>query len=571
LSVDTVAGGGIARLCGGEIGGKGEGLELIRSMLGGIVVPGLSVAMPRTAILGVDGFEEFLKERGAREALRLEGELTEGDYGALRASFLRVPMPAGLVRRLDEFLPERGRPLIARSSSLLEDSEGEPFSGVYESYAIPNAHPDRVVRLAQLCDAVKLVFASLFSPGASAYREAANCKPEDEAMAVIVQELVGASRGRWFYPLLSGTAQSFNYYPLAYAMPEDGLCAAALGLGSYVVEGGAAHRFCPRYPALNASPPEMAGDESQKTFRALDMEREEPDLSKGESAALEELELAEAEGHSALGLVASTWDRDDGRLVPGTARDGPRILDLAPILKYDAFPFAPAMEAALKAGELATGGPIELEYALDLDPSSGERTLYLLQLKRLARAGGGGGVDLEDLDGEGCFVVSERAMGDGRIGGIRDVVWVDLGRFDRARSREAAEEIAVLDKELAALGRPYILIGPGRWGSRDPWLGLPVAYPQIAHARAIVETEMPGLSVDFSFGSHFLRNVSGRGIGYLAVPSRGKSLVDWEWLGSRPRERELAYCARARLEEPLEILMDGRRGRALVRKRAFTA
>jgi len=552
---------------GGELGGKGDGLALIGSLLAGGLrnaAPGLAVSMPRTAIVCVDAFRRFLDSPADGPTPR-EIAASTAPYQELRARFLRSPLPAAVVEELHAFLPARGRPIIARSSSLYEDASGEPFSGIYESYAIPNDHPDDEVRLEQLVDAVRLVYASMFSPEARAYRDAASCGEEDEAMAVAVQELVGSRRGRWFYPLLSGTAQSYNFYPISYAAPEDGLCVAALGLGTYVVEGGAAHRFCPRYPALNAVPPELAGSGSQREFCALDMERPEPDLLRGESAALEELELSAAEGTGALDLVASTWDRDDGRLVPGTAREGTRILDLAPLLKYDALPFAPAISVCLEACEYATQGPVELEYALDVDPDAGVETLYLLQVKSLQRAGSGG-VDLEELDGSGCLVASDRAMGDGAIDGVRDVLWIDPDRFDRARSREAADEVASLDKELGALKRPYVLIGPGRWGTRDPWLGVPVVYPQIAHAKAIVETEMPGISVDFSFGSHFLRNVAERGIGYLAVPERGGSSMDWEWLRSLPRERELGFCAVTRLAEPLEILMDGRRGRAMIRR-----
>jgi hypothetical protein len=556
---------------GGGLGGKGEGIALIDGLLGegaALGPPGLPISMPRTAIVGVGAFEEYARARGL-----LEYAAGEGDYYAIRSCFLSAPLPVGVVEALGEFLPARGTPVIARSSSLLEDAAGEPYSGVYESYAIPNDHPDPAVRLRQLLDAVRLVYASLFSPDARAYRAVATgagSSAPAEAMAVVVQELVGSRRGRWFYPALSGTAQSYNYYPLSYAQPEDGLCVAALGLGSYVVEGGAAYRFCPKYPALNSASPELAGDGAQRSFRAIDMERLEPDLRLGESAALAELDISEAEGSDALALAASTWDRDDRRLVPGSSRPGIRVLDLAPLLKYEALPFAAAVQAALEAGEAATGGPVEMEFAMDLDPRSGAETLYLLQLKRLGRSGGSAssGIDIEDLGSEGCLVVSEKSMGEGRIGGMRDIVWVDPGRFDRAKSREAALEVAALDRELSALGRPYILIGPGRWGSRDPWLGLPVTYPQIASAKAIVETEMPGFAVDFSFGSHFLRNVSGRGIGYLAVPSRGKSVVDWERLAAMERLSELEYCTHCRSEGEIEVLLDGRRGRALIRELA---
>jgi hypothetical protein len=571
----------ILRIGGGALGGKGEGLALIDELLRagpagspvrgaqsgsalGDAVPGLPISMPRTAIVCTEAFEEFERAGGLGEYAA-----GEGDYAALRARFLATPLPEAIAAALGEFMDDCGRPLIARSSSLLEDSTGEPFSGVYESYAIPNDHPDFSVRLGQLLDAVRLVYASLHSPDARAYRAASPCCDvpgcaAEESMAVVVQELVGGRRGRWFYPALSGTAQSYNYYPLSYARPEDGLCVAALGLGSYVVEGGAAHRFCPKYPALNATSPELAGQGAQMSFRALDMETQVPDLSLGEFAALAELDIAEAEGSDALGLAASTWDGDDGRLVPGAFSPGPRVLDFAPLLKYEALPFAAAIGAALGSGELATGGPVELEYALDRDGPGGEETLFLLQLKRLARSGPSE-IDLEDLDAEGCLVASERSMGEGRIEGIRDIVIVEPGRFDRSKSREVALEVAALDRELAAQGRHYLLIGPGRWGSRDPGLGVPVTYPQIARAAVIVETEMPGFAVDFSFGSHFLRNVAGRGIGYMAVSARGKGGIDWDRISSLRRERETAHCSLCRLDGELEVLMDGRRGRALVR------
>jgi hypothetical protein len=578
----------IPRFGGTSLGGKGEGLALIDDMLARPAamagrraaslreaVAGLRIDAPRTMIVCAEFFEEFMRSGGLREAVAAAYAEGGGGYPALRRLFLQASLPERAVGALADFMPEAGKPLIARSSSLLEDSEGEPFSGVYESYAIPNDHPHPAARLTQLADAVRLVYASLYSPDAIAYRAAARARPaagapggaaSEEAMAVVVQELVGSRRGRWYYPALSGTAESLNYYPVSYARPEDGLCVAALGLGSYVVDGGAAFRFCPRYPALNAVPPELAGSGSQRSFRALDMELPAPELVKGESAALADLELSAAEGTDALDLAASTWDREDNRLVPGTARAGTRIIDLAPILKYDALPLAEAMSYALEAAQDSTGGPVELEYALDKAFPGGPDTLFLLQLKKVGRRSGSDVlVDLESIPAGSCLVASEKAMGDGRIDGVRDIVWIDPDRFDRSRSGDAAREVAALDRELAAQGRRYVLVGPGRWGSSDPWLGLPVTYPQIASAAAIVETEMPGFAVDFSFGSHFLRNVAGRGIGYLAVPGRGRSSVDWKGLAALPRERELEFCALSRSEAELEILLDGRSGQALIR------
>ncbi|MGD9941524.1 MAG: PEP/pyruvate-binding domain-containing protein, partial [Clostridia bacterium] len=376
-----------------------------------------------------------------------------------------------------------------------------------------------------------------------------------ESMAVIIQELVGRKRGRWFYPLVSGTAQSLNYYAISHAKPEDGLCTAALGLGTYVVEGGATQQFCPKWPGIQAVPPELAGSGSQTSFCALDAELDEPELVEGVHATLGELSLADAEGMGALDYVASTWDRDDLRLVPGASVEGPRIIDLGPILKYDALPLAPAITAALAASEELTNGPVELEYALDEAPDGSGPTLYLLQLKKLRRPGASSALDLDN--GGTCVIRSGQAMGDGIIQGITDIIWLGHDSFDRSRSMEAAEEVATLDRQLREAGRTYILIGPGRWGSRDPWLGVPVDYSQITNASVIVETEMPGLSVDFSFGSHFMRNVTGRSIGYLAIPDGGTNLVDWGYIGSLPKVTALRYATHSRSAEPLEVLMDG--------------
>lgn len=577
-------------LYGGSAGGKGEGLIALAGLTANqrsTNTPGLPSAIPGTGIIGTQAWMEFMNNGRLFTLAR-----RTDNYPVLRAAFMAADLPEALVTALEIFMLSRGHPLIVRSSSVLEDHRDTPFAGIYESYPLPNIHPDEGIRLQQLCDAVKLVYASLYSPGAEAYRAAVSsdgpgtttsgihtCPPPSEAMAVIVQELVGRKRGRWFYPIISGTAQSFNYYAISHAKPEDGLCTAALGLGTYVVEGGATQHFCPRWPGIQAVPPEMSGSGSQTSFCALDAELESPQLVEGSHAALGDLSLAEAEGMGTLDYVASTWDRDDLRLVPGTSVEGPRIIDLGPILKYDALPLAPAISAVLTAAEALTEGPVELEYALDDNPDGSGLTLYLLQLKKLRRPGAASALDFEAASAAGgsttddgtadpgiCIIRSDQAMGDGLVKGLTDIVWLGLDSFDRSRSMEAAEEVATLDRQLRAAGRTYLLIGPGRWGSRDPWLGVPVDYSQITNASVIVETEMPGLSVDFSFGSHFLRNVTGRGIGYLAIPGNGSSLVDWKYIGSLPRIATLRYAIHSRSHSPLEVLMDGLGRRALVRR-----
>jgi hypothetical protein len=334
------------------------------------------------------------------------------------------------------------------------------------------------------------------------------------------------------------------------------------------VEGGAAHQFCPKWPKLDVVAPERARDASQRVFRAVDMERLDPDLSAGEDAALAELDISEAESDPKIALLASTYDIENDRVVPGIGARGPRFIDLANILKHDALPFAQAIDMVLDLGARSMGTPVEIEYALNLDEASGIPSLFLLQLKPLIRGEGKVEVDLEENDPESCFIVSERSMGNGRDTSIRDVVWVDPARFDRSVTRDIAAEIESLDRELGRQGRRYVLVGPGRWGTRDPWLGMPVVFSQISHARVIVEADLPGFRVDSSLGSHFFHNVTSMNIGYLNVPaSGGPSKVDWAWLSSFAPELTTPHCAWTVLPDPLEILMDGRKSRAIVRKR----
>jgi hypothetical protein len=557
----------LTRLGDGSVGGKGRGILFIRNLLDnldfGRYLGELDVKVPRTSFVGIDEFERFLESNGLWSYAFYEAE----SEVELRSRFLSSPLDPGLVERLERFIATVTGPLAVRSSGLFEDMLMVPFSGVYDTYIIPNCHPDPTRRLDQLVMAIKLIYASLFSAKSRSYFELAKYNLEEERMAVVVQELVGRRRGRWFYPHISGTAQSFNYYPLSYAKPEDGLCVAALGLGSYVVEGMPAYRFCPRYPKLESMPPERLRSDSQRLFRALDMETADPDLSRGEDADLVDLELSVAETDPAFSLLASTWDARNDRLVPGIAPRGMRVVDLSSILAFDSLPFAQAIDMVLDVGSRSMATPVEIEYALNLDEISGRPALYLLQLKPLIRIEEGSSFEFECSDPAEAFILSEKSMGNGRDISICDIVWVDPASFDRSATEAVAREIEELDREMRSLGRRYVLVGPGRWGTRDHWLGVPVIFSQIANARLIVETEMPGFPVDFSFGSHFFHNVTSMNVGYLTVGGSA-SFVDWAWLSSLSPERRTAHCARTRLPEPLEIVMDGRKGRAIIRKRA---
>lgn len=554
------------RLGTGSVGGKGRGLVFAKSLIDHLElaghIEGIEVKLPRTAFIGIDEFERFLESNGL-----MSFAYFEASPEAVVERFLTSPLDDELVARLDRFVRATDRPLAVRSSGLFEDMLMVPFSGIYETLLIPNSHPDPATRLSQLCDAVRLIYASLFSSKAKAYFEVARYQREEERMAIVLQEVVGRRRGRWYYPHLSGTAQSHNYYPVSYLKPDDGLCLSALGLGSWVVDGGACHRFCPRYPKIDIIPADRMRENSQRMFRAIDMERSTPDLRSGEDAAIAELELDEAEGDPKFRFLASTWDGQNDRLVPGTSSPGLRFVDLGNILKHEALPFARLVDLVLDVGSRSMGSPVEIEYALNLDEESGTPAFYILQLKPLIRTDRGGEVDLSRIDLSDAFLRSPKSMGNGRNDDLLDIVWIDPERFERQSTLAIAAEIEALDRLVAKEGRRYLLLGFGRWGTRDPWLGIPVAYSQIAHAAVIVEADLPDFRVESSLGSHFFHNVTSMNIGYITVPWSETEGIDWLWLRSMPVAARLDHCVWTRLEEPLGVLMDGKASQAAILKR----
>lgn len=556
----------VSRIADGSVGGKGRGIVFIRSLLDNLdfsgYIGGIDVKIPRSVFIGTDEFESFLESHDLW-ASAFYGQRSED----LRKCFLSMPLSGSLVSKLREFLALTDKPLAVRSSGLFEDMMMVPFSGIYDTYILPDNHPDPEARLTQVCDAIRLIYASLFSEEARTCFESSRYSLEEERMGVIIQELVGSRHGDFFYPSVSGVAQSFNYYPVSSAKPEDGICLAALGLGTWVVGGGAAHAFCPRYPKIDMPAPDSALDNTQRFFHALDMRNPLPDLYAGQLASLAELPISAAAGERFFPLVASTWDREDMRLVPGASGKGPCVIDLGNILKNDALPFAGAISMALDVGSRSMGAPVEIEYALNLDEKGGKPALYILQLKPLIRAEEKIEIEFPEGSGDGCFAYSAIAMGNGRDQGVRDIIWVDPLRFDRSRTLETAAEIGEMDREARKLGKRYALFGPGRWGTRDRWLGIPVSFSQISGARIIAEYDLPDFVVDSSMGSHFFHNLTGMGIGYMKIPlGTGQGYVDWDWLRAQPETGRSAHCVWTCLGKPLDLRMDGRAGKAILLK-----
>ncbi len=554
---------GLVRLGAGSVGGKGRGLAFIKSLIDNLAFPAnspenVTIRLPATVFIGIDEFERFMDRNG------LWSFSWESTGDQVRLAFLQRELDPALVERLRTLLLQSHKPLAIRSSGLFEDMLMVPFSGVYDTYLIPNAHPSLEKRLGQLCDAIRLVYASLFSETAGAYFNVAHYKREEERMAIVVQELVGTRHGRWYYPLISGTAQSYNYYPVAYLKPDDGLCSAALGLGSYVVDGGQAFRFSPRYPKLEVLAPEYRMSGTQRWFYALDMERVDFDLRSGEEATLERLDIADAEANPRFNLIASTWNLADNRLDPGISAQGPRIVDFAPVLRYEAFPFAQIVESVLDVCSRSMAVPVEIEYALDF--LGNEAVFYLLQVKPLIQNADKVSVNLSNVDRSQCILATDHCMGNGRLANIRDIIYVDPLTFDRAATEQIAVEIGALNAKLKKTDTPYILIGPGRWGTRDRWLGIPVSFEQISGAKIIVEADLPDFRVDSSLGSHFFHNVTAMNIGYFSIPFSGSdSFIHWDVLAGMPRADRTAHCVHIRADNPCEALMDGLKGQGLIK------
>jgi len=551
----------------GPVGGKAAGLlqarELVSSRLTGRFLP-FQVSIPRMAVVCTDVFEAFLERNGLRA-------LVESETSDVRIAhaFQQAALPAEVVGDLRGLVERVKSPLAVRSSSLLEDALHTPFAGVYETKMIPNSALDVDLRFRKLSEALKFVWATTFFRHARDYLRATGRPAQEERMGVIVQEVVGHRYGPRYYPELSGVARSVNYYPVGSARAEDGVLSLALGLGKTIVDGGRCWSVSPARPA--AAPPfASAADrvtQTQSEFWAVHMgpPPEHDPIRETEFMVLANVADAEADG--ALALVASTYDAQTDRLLPGLGRAGPRVIDFAPLLVYEELPLMELVRGLIAAGEEALGGPVEIEFAATLPGRRGDPArLGFLQVRAMAVADQEVEVAPEELCAPEVLLCSTAAMGNGRDESLRDVIYVLPERFEARNTPQLALEIESLNRELGEAGRPYLLIGIGRWGSSDPWLGIPVEWSQISGARVIVEVALPALAAEPSQGSHFFHNMISFGVSYLSVPLGARPGVDWDWLNRQEVVRETAGVRHVRLARPLLVKVDGRCGRAVVRR-----
>lgn len=555
----------IVSLVEGSLGGKGRGLAFINNLIYNFdfnpYLQNIRIRAPKTSVIGTNEFEYFLERNKLHEIIN-----GESSYDDIKKAFLESSLTDTLVKRLKELVKLITKPLAVRSSGLFEDSLMQPFAGIFETYLLPNSHPDPRIRLKQLTDAIKLVFASVYSTVAKGYINAIRYKIEEEKMAVIIQEVVGNQYGSVFYPHISGVAQSYNYYPVAHMKPEEGFAVIALGLGKYVVEGEKAYRFSPSYPGTDILAPKDLYKNSQVHFYAVDLGKHDVNLLEGDMAGLTTLHLEDAERHGTLKHCASVYNPDNNTITPGLDKPGPRVINFANILKYNYTPLSQTIEVVLDMVKEALGSPVEIEFAIDLNRDMDYKTsFYLLQIKPLLGSAQDYDVDMGSIPPEEIILYTEKGMGNGLIGDIRDVIYVDEQKFDKSKTVEMVAEIEKLNAEMTALEKKYILIGPGRWGTRDRWIGIPVNWPQISNARIIVETSLEGFPLDASSGSHFFHNVTSMNVGYFSVQQElSGNYIKWEILEKQKLVKQTKFFRHVEFEEPVRVRMDGKKRIAVI-------
>ena len=566
---DDDASCGFSRIGQGSLGGKGRGLAFVNSIMNAYDIenhiPGMRIFVPPSTILATDIFDRFMEDSGLA-AYALEAHPDE----EIRSAFLGAHLPADAVTALRAFLKGARFPLAVRSSSLLEDSSYQPFAGIYRTYMLPNNASSLDIRLEQLCRAIRLVYASTYYEDSRSYIESTPNRLEEEKMAVVIQQIVGQTHDQSFYPHIAGVARSYDYYPIEGLQAEDGVASVALGLGRMVVDGGRCLRFSPAHPRklYQFSSTESYLENAQREFYALNLVGVPDSASSARSAndPLDEnhvlLDLEAAMQHGTLDRIGSVYSPENDVVYEGVHRPGIKLVTMAGILSGDYLPLADALGFLLEIGKSGFSCQVEIEFAVNLrKPEDGPHEFGFLQIRPLVFGTDAEGLDLTTVAQTEAICISGGALGHGHLEGIRDLVYVPTASFDRSQTQTIADEVGSLNAALKAEGRHYVLIGPGRWGSADPWLGIPVRWAQISRVSCIVETPMEGIQVAPSQGTHFFQNITSFGIGYFTLSRQDPHAhLDLQWLDGQPAHAKKAFVRHIRFSEPLEIVVDGRRG-----------
>ena len=554
-----------ARIGEGSLGGKGRGLAFIDNMIKRHPdfddFENASVAIPKTVVLCTDIFDEFMDSNRLYQLA-----LSDADDETILRAFLRAKLPDRLVEDFFAFFDVVKSPIAIRSSSLLEDSHYQPFAGIYSTYMIPYME-DKYEMLRMLSDAIKGVYASVFYKDSKAYMQATSNLIDQEKMAVILQEVVGTQYGDRYYPAISGVARSINYYPINDELAEEGTVSLALGLGKYIVDGGLTLRVCPYHPdkVLQTSEMDIALRETQTRFYALDLKNTGQNFSLDDGFNLLKLHVKDAEADGALNYIASTYDPYDMVIRDGIYPGGRKVITFANILQHDVFPLPRLLQLAQKYGQGEMRRPVEIEFAVNFDANNKTGVFYLLQIRPMVDIKANLDEDLSLIPEDKIILKSENSLGHGVMDDICDLIYVKTDGYSASNNQLIAYDIEKLNRKFLDEGKHYVLVGPGRWGSSDTWLGIPVKWPNISAARIIVEAGLTNYRVDPSQGTHFFQNLTSFGVGYFTINAfMNDGIYNQEFLNSLPAVEETQYLRWVRFKSPLIVKMDGKKKLGIV-------
>lgn len=557
------------RIGEGSIGGKARGLAFLDSLIKRNQLfdryKNTIITIPRTVVLGTDIFDDFMEENDLHNIA-----LSELSDEEILKAFIEARLPFRIHEDLYTFISYIKSPIAIRSSSLLEDSHYQPFAGIYSTYMIPNVANDDRKMITMLSQAIKSVYASAFFKDSKAYMTATSNIIDEEKMGIVMQEVCGKKYNDSFYPTISGVARSINFYPIEPEQAEDGIANIALGLGKYIVDGGQTLRFSPKYPkkVLQTSSPEMTLQQTQKTYFALDLNADNFTPSIDDSVNLKKLRIVQAEKDGAIKHIASTYDFQNNIIRDGANYDGKKIITFSNILKYETFPLAEILKDVLEIGQKEMGKPIEIEFAVELNRAKSEPVLFnLLQIRPIVDNNQTIEEDLSLVDQTKSIIFANSALGNGIIDDIYDFVYVRPESFDSAHNQDIAESVGRINEKFLESKTQYVLVGPGRWGSSDPWLGIPVKWPQISGARVIVESGLEDYRIDPSQGTHFFQNLTSFRVGYFTInPYRNDGYYDLDFLEKQEIVFEDEYIRHIRFKTPLIIKIDGKKNQGVIFK-----
>ncbi len=557
-----------ARIGNGSLGGKGRGLAFIDSMIKRNTqldeFDGVQITVPKTLVLCTDVFLEFMESNQLYPIA-----LSDASDEEILKEFLAARLPQSVREDLNAFLNVIKAPLAVRSSSLLEDSHYQPFAGIYSTYMVPYDENDFERMYPNVCQAVKAVYASVYYKASKAYMRATQNVIDEEKMAVVLQEICGQSYGSRYYPSFSGVVRSLNYYPIGEEKAEDGIANVAMGLGKYIVDGGMTLRFSPKHPhhVLQTSTLDFALRETQTYFYALDQSKKDFVPEVDDSFNLLKVSVRDAEQDGSLRLLASTYDVYDQVLYDGIYDGGRKVITFANILQHNAFPLAEILQEVLRISQMEMGRPVEIEFAVNLDYNQNTSYFYLLQIRPIVDTKEVISEEVGTIPKENLVISSENALGHGIDNSVYDIIYVKPETFNPSYNQMIAYEVEKLNEKMQKENRHYVLVGPGRWGSNDTWLGIPVKWPHISNARVIVESGLSNYRIEPSQGTHFFQNLTSFGVSYLTInPYNNDGFYDLDYLNSLPVHEETTYLRHVRFKKPIVIKVDGRKSLGVILK-----